>query len=91
MNISLTKNQAKQVNQATTTLGFANRSEFFRALLRKTFSSPITLEEIKSWPFVSPATRNSQKITSEFKKTGKYSKEFLKDLKDGLENNAYFQ
>ncbi|MBU1200566.1 ribbon-helix-helix domain-containing protein [Patescibacteria group bacterium] len=91
VNISLTQNQVNQVNQATINLGFASRSEFFRALLRKTLSSPITLEEVKSYPFVSPTTKNSQKIISSFKKTGQYSTKFLNDLKEGLNNSPYFQ
>ncbi|MBU1071114.1 ribbon-helix-helix domain-containing protein [Patescibacteria group bacterium] len=91
VNISLTQNQVNQVNQATINLGFANRSEFFRALLRKTLSNPIALEEVKSYPFISPITKNSQEIVSSFKKTNKYSTKFLNDLKEGLEDSPYFQ
>lgn len=59
VNISLTAEQAKLVNKTSKERGFANRSEFFRALIRHTFfgndfqkpitkSPPIpTLDEIK--------------------------------------------
>ncbi len=58
VNISLTPEQAKYVDKTTKTAGFANRSEFIRAVLRKTMGSPfkeanviqkpvLTLEDIK--------------------------------------------
>ena len=58
INISLTPEQAKYVDKTAKMQGFANRSEFMRAILRKTMSSPfaeaaviqkavLTLDEIK--------------------------------------------
>ncbi len=38
INISLTEEQYEKVNKLTDKLGFANRSEFFRALLRPTLN-----------------------------------------------------
>lgn len=40
INISLTPEQAKYVDKAAKVHGFANRSEFIRAVLRKTMGSP---------------------------------------------------
>lgn len=90
VNISLTSDQLQQVNSFTNSLGFANRSEFFRALLRRLFSQPDLIKESASWPFVSPP-RNKSQIISSFKKTNKYSQAFLDDLKEGLDNSKYFK
>ena len=47
INISLTPEQAKYVDKTAKTYGFANRSEFIRAILRKVISSPFTEEVIQ--------------------------------------------
>lgn len=90
VNISLTVEQVKLANKLTKKLGFANRSEFFRAILRRLMSQPDSLEEIRTWPFSSPSTKSKKEILGKFKKTGKYSPEFLKDLAEGLETSDYF-
>lgn len=40
--------------------------------------------------FQSPPTRSRSKVLKAFTATGKYSKEFLKDLKEGLEDSWFF-
>jgi len=42
------------------------------------------------FPFDVPGEKSAKKIIGEFKKTNKYSSEFLADLKEGLENSDYF-
>jgi hypothetical protein len=37
--------------------------------------------------FIAPPVRSKKKVLSEFKKTGLYSKAFLKDLAEGLGNS----
>lgn len=90
VNISLTEDQTKMVDQAVVNLGFANRSEFFRTLLRVFTKKPQVLEEATDFPMRSPITKSSKKVLGGFKATGKYSKEFLKDLEEGLKDSDYF-
>jgi len=91
INISLTSSQVALVNQLVKRLGFANRSELFRALIRWISQQPKVIEEITTWPFQqSPATRDRKKILTAFKRTGIYSRKFLADLEEGLKNSDYF-
>ncbi|MFH1712644.1 MAG: ribbon-helix-helix domain-containing protein [Candidatus Jacksonbacteria bacterium] len=87
LNISVTKNQFNLVNQLMAEWGFANRSEFFRALLRalvkpEIFSTPIH--------FQAPPIRSAGKVMDGFRKTGKYNQKFLDSLEKGLTKSAYF-
>jgi len=90
INISLTPQQVSVVDKLTSDLGFASRSEFFRAILRRLFTSPVVKEEVVAWPFAAPVLRSRRKILQAFKKSGQYSPEFLKDLVEGLKNSDYF-
>lgn len=81
LNISVTTHQFNLVNQLTAEWGFANRSEFFRALLRalikpEAFSAPIQ--------FQTPPTKDTDKVMDGFRKTGKYNQKFLASLEKGL-------
>ena len=91
LNISITEKQANTVNSLTKKLGFANRSEFFRAILRTVANKDVLKETIKTYPFTSPQVRSKKKILSSFKNSGKYSSSFLADLKEGLDNSDYFK
>lgn len=90
INISLTRDQFEAIERLNRRLGFANRSEFFRAILRFILKKPEIITEATAFPFVSPDTRNRTKIIEGFKKTGKYSPGFLKDLEEGLKESSYF-
>jgi metal-responsive CopG/Arc/MetJ family transcriptional regulator len=90
VNISLTHDQIELVDKLTKQYGFANRSEFFRAIIRKVTADSQVQEQITSWPFSSPSTKSSSKIVSAFEKTNRYSNNFLADLAEGLENSDYF-
>ena len=71
--------------------GFANRSEFFRAILRYIFlHSPQILTELDAVTFEEPPNRDSQYIVSELTKTGKYNKAFLSSVAKGLKKSKYF-
>lgn len=87
---SLTSDQIELLNRFTTTHGFANRSEFLRALLRMLRAKPTIIEQAVTYPFVSPKTRSAKKVLADFKKTKNYSDTFLKDLAEGLADSDYF-
>ena len=90
VNISLTNEQLAWINKKTADLGFANRSEFVRNVLRFLAKRSDLLMDVSDCPFVSPVTKNKAKIMKEFARTGKYSKEFLADLEKGLSGSTYF-
>ena len=91
LNISLTSDQVSWINNLTNKLGFANRSEFMRSIIRFLANREDLLSQTKTFPFVSPQTKNKKQIVSEFKKTNKYSKEFLQDLEKALSRSNYFK
>ena len=90
VNISLTNDQLDWINKKTVDLGFANRSEFVRNILRFMAKRDDLLTDVSDYPFISPVARNKRRVVNEFAKTGKYSKEFLKDLEEGLSRSNYF-
>lgn len=61
-NISLNQELAQLVNQQMKFGGFANRSEFFRQLLRNTFLTSDTRDWIDSEPYHSELKRRVNKI-----------------------------
>lgn len=91
INISLPSTQAELVDSLVLRFNFANRSEFFRALLRKITIDAGLLHEAVVYPFVSPKTKSKKEIMKAFAKSGRYSKGFLADLKEGLDDSSYFK
>ncbi|MFH1566063.1 MAG: hypothetical protein ABIB98_02570 [bacterium] len=90
INISLTEKQASFVNTLIHKYGFANRSEFFRAVLRVIAYNPDLIVRSDNMIFESPKTKKSSEILKAFSGTNKYSKEFLKDLETGLAESPHF-
>lgn len=90
VNISLPKEQVNFIDKLVSQYSFANRSEFIRALIRLLAFKPEIIKETATFPFTIPSERSSEKILTDFKKTGKYSSEFLKDLKEGLRSSDFF-
>lgn len=90
VNISLTEAQAEAIDSAINKFGFANRSEFFRSLIRSFIRKPEVLSDAEDFPMKGPDTKSAKKVLNSFKDTGKYSKAFLKDLESGLKNSDYF-
>ena len=90
VNISLTGDQLKNVDSLTIEHGFANRSEFFRSLLRFVIRKPEVISIADDVSFSPPDTKSRSKILNDFKVTKKYSPAFLKDLKKGLVESNYF-
>lgn len=90
MNISLLDEQTQFIDHIINKHGFANRSEFFRSLLRLVKSNPQLITQAETIPFVSPKQKSVHTIVKNFKTTQKYSAEFLKDLEEGLKESNYF-
>jgi metal-responsive CopG/Arc/MetJ family transcriptional regulator len=91
VNISLPAQQVKLVDQLVGRFGFANRSEFFRSILRLVTHKEELVSEAATFPFMMPQTKSVKKILADFRKNKRYSPAFLKDLEDGLKNSDYFQ
>ena len=91
INISLPNQQASFIDQMVSRYGFASRSEFIRGLVRLLAYRPEILAESTIFPFSVPKEKSIKKIVTDFKKTKKYSPEFLKDLETGLKTSSYFQ
>jgi len=90
VNISITDNQAKFIDQLAKDYNFDNRSELIRSFIRLFQFRPQLIDQVIEFPFKDPFTRSRSKMYQAVAKTGKYSKEFLKDLKEGLEDSKDF-
>ncbi len=90
ISLSLPNSQIEKVDELTDRYGFANRSEFFRSLLRFITQKPEIISQAATYPMISPKVDTISQIVSDFKHSEKYSKEFLKDLEDGLKDSRYF-
>lgn len=90
VNISITDNQAKFIDQLAKDYNFDNRSELIRSFIRLFQFRPQLIDEAMEFPFKEPSTHSRSEIYNSIAKTGKYSKEFLKDLKEGLEDSKDF-
>jgi metal-responsive CopG/Arc/MetJ family transcriptional regulator len=90
MNISLLPEQLRYVDELVGHYGFANRSEFFRSVIRLLKAKPNLVADSSTLPFIPPTEKSVQKIMTGFKKEKKYSAQFLKDLEVGLKESNYF-
>jgi Arc/MetJ-type ribon-helix-helix transcriptional regulator len=91
MNISLTADQVQMIDSYIAAYDYANRSEFFRAVLRLISQKPQVLQAAGELILEAPATRSAKKIISEMKATGHYSPKFLAGIRKGLAESRYFQ
>lgn len=82
LSISLPRQLATQVNLETRRQGFATRSEFIRALLRKYFTRDIEFEVFTPRPL--------DEIRSGMEKTGKYNKKFINSVIKGLSESSSY-
>jgi Arc/MetJ-type ribon-helix-helix transcriptional regulator len=90
MNISLPADQISFIDDLVIQLGYANRSELMRSIVRLIKKEPKVLEPLSSLTLNPPSTKNGDEIMTSFRATGLYSEEFLKDLEDGINNSDYF-
>jgi len=91
INISLPQEQVGLIDKLVSSYGFANRSEFIRSLLRLVHFKPGLIQEAAIFPFASPKEQSLEKIIADFKKTKKYSPDFIKDLEKGLQSSNSFK
>lgn len=91
VNISVTDDQLKWIDKTSDKLGFANRSEFVRGLLRYAANKEEVLSEVQICPFEAAEPDSIENVVKEFTKTGKYSKAFLKDLEKGLKRSDLYK
>lgn len=78
--ISLPDTAARQLDEETFVQGFATRSEFIRAVLRRYFTRELELE-----PFI---PRPPEEIKLELAKTGKYTQKFIESVTRGLAKSS---
>lgn len=90
VNLSITDDQLNWMDSTFQNLGFANRSEFIRSILRFISQREDLLNMTSTFPFQPPPTNNSAEILADFKASGKYSKAFLNDLAKGMKQSTYF-
>lgn len=81
--VSLPSQIAKRVDTEAQKKGFATRSEFIRALLRRYFTGELRLE-----PFI---PRPLEEIREGFSKTGKYNRRFIDSVVKGLETSSFYE
>ena len=92
INVNLTLEQAKMVDKVAEERGFANRSEFFRSLIRYVFMySPGILKKLDAMVFEEPPTRDTNKIIADLEGSGRYSVDFIKSVAVGLKKSEYFK
>lgn len=91
INISLPSEQVNMIDGFVKKFGFANRSEFVRSIIRVLIRKPELVETASIYPFMAPKIKSVKSVIKAFKKSKKYSPEFLKDLEDGLKVSDYFQ
>ena len=86
INISVTDEQRRFVDELVSKLGFANRSEFFRTILRRVKVSPNIVEEPKPVQLSPNAVKRYNKMIDDIGsgKTLLYKAEGVNDLLDQL-------
>ena len=82
MTISLPGQIAKEVDRETARKGFATRSEFIRALLRRYFGGELPFEVYKKKPL--------KEVKLELARTGKYSEKFIESVVSGLSKSSAY-
>lgn len=90
MNISLPLDHVRAIDSFINRYGFANRSEFFRSLIRLVAHQPALLQDAATFPFTTAKHASKAEILNNFTQTKKYSASFLQDLETGLNESTYF-
>lgn len=90
MNISLPADQITFIDNLVVDLGYANRSELMRSIVRFIKREPKVIDQVQAFELKPPSTKNGDEVMRGFRATGLYSKAFLKDLEDGINDSDYF-
>lgn len=80
--ISLPEAIARQIDRESIQKGFATRSEFIRAILRRYFTDELPLEVFGPRPI--------EEIKLKLAKTGKYSQKFIESVTRGLSKSSLY-
>jgi len=92
MNVSLPEKQIQDVDSMVERYGYANRSEFVRSALRFVLKNKTVSDEMTDFPFlVASSFDEPDEVVNDFRKTGKYSEGFLKDLEEGLKKSKFLK
>lgn len=84
--ISLPTQIAQKVDSETQRHGFATRSEFIRSLLRRYFTNEVRQDLV----FQTFQPKPLKQVRSAFEKTGKYNKQFIDSLIEGLSQSSAY-
>jgi Arc/MetJ-type ribon-helix-helix transcriptional regulator len=86
INISVTDEQRKYIDQLVSKLDFANRSEFFRTIIRRVRTSPELMEEPKVVQLSAKAIKRYNKMIDDIESGREltYKTENVSDLLDQL-------
>lgn len=84
--ISLPNQIAKKVDSEAKKHGFATRSEFIRSLLRRYFTG----EAEKGLLFQEYQPKSLSQVRAAFENTGKYNKQFIDSLIEGLSEASVY-
>ena len=88
MNVSLPEKQIRDVDSMVERYGYANRSEFVRSALRFVLKNKTVSDEMVDFPFlIANPSDEPNEVVRDFRETGKYNEDFLKDLEDGLKKS----
>jgi len=90
INISLPSEQVVLIDSLVLQYGFANRSELVRSVFRLLRHEPAMLTQASTFPLLPPASKNGKEVLESFRESGKYSKAFMKDLEEGINDSGYF-
>ena len=87
INISVTAEQYGKIESLVKEKGYANRSEFFRSLVRFVMRKPEVLADSESFSLQPFKKRPLSEIEKGFRDTGLYSEKFIADIIDGLKDS----
>lgn len=89
VNISLTTDQYKAVEDLTQKMGYANRSELFRAIIRFVLRKPEVLSTEK-FTLESFEKRPLKNIEEELRASGIYNEKFISNVVKGLRRSSLY-
>lgn len=91
VNISLTNDQYEGVMNLSKEMGFANRSELFRALLRYVLRKPEVLSETEELIFEPFKKLSIEAVEKDLRSSGKYNDDFIKSVTKGLKASKAYE
>mgnify|MGYP001572798577 CR=1 FL=1 len=91
MNISVTDDQAKMIDDWVFLHDYANRSEFFRSVVRFIAQKPVVLNDVSSGiQFEEFVKRPLPEMRKMLESSGKYNKKFINEIISGLKDSPAY-